>query len=185
LREKLDDCSLLDMGCGFHAILSIFAHRRNCNSITAVDVIPEVVDSAEEFLLRNGVKAKLMSSDFVQNLGSEIFDIVIFNAPYIPENWGKSQGINENMPLAQRDLETTWSGGEDGLDSIRRFLEEVPRTLRPEGKILLGFNEFYLNGEYVESLVIDRQLYVEDVIRLRLIPAVVYSIRVKNGVQHA
>ncbi|MEE9443309.1 MAG: 50S ribosomal protein L11 methyltransferase [candidate division Zixibacteria bacterium] len=179
-KEKLEINSFLDMGCGFHAILSLYAFHMKCRSITAIDIIPDIIKSAKGFLERNGVKADVILSDFVDSIPGKIFDIIAFNAAYIPEEWGNIQGINNKLPLSPKDQIKTWSGGRDGLDCIRNFLDKVPKALTSNGKILLGFNSYYIRDADVRAIVDANKLYVDNVITLSLLPAIVFSIRKIN-----
>ncbi len=176
-NEDWQGRSFLDLGCGSAAILSVFAYRRGCRSITAVDVVPELVAAARDTLRVNAVEADVLQSDLGENLSGETFDVIAFNSPYIPEFWGNSQNVDRDAPTTSHHSAVTWSGGEDGTASIRRFLQEMPRFLSRRGRILLGYNRFYVGTDHVRSIVREQQLLVQETITLPLVPPVVLSIR--------
>jgi release factor glutamine methyltransferase len=62
-------------------------------------------------------------SDLFQNV-SEKFDLILFNPPYL--------AVSEEDALGK-----AWSGGECGVEVIRRFLGEAARYLNPGGRIQL------------------------------------------------
>ena len=104
------------MGCGPAAILSLFAWKRGCRLITAVDIIPECVSSAGEFLRANDVEAEIIESDFGSGLPARTFDIISWNGTYIPEGWGESHGIGRHDDSRHfPGSKAAWSGGHDGL----------------------------------------------------------------------
>src|SRR5262245_46674722 len=75
---------VLEIGVGDYAILSIFLIKYVKNiSLTAVDIVPQVVGNAKETCARNNVSIPIMESDIFSNCGG-IFDLVFWNCPYVP-----------------------------------------------------------------------------------------------------
>jgi methylase of polypeptide subunit release factors len=177
LRESLAGLSLCDMGCGPVAALSVFAARRGCRDLTAVDIVPEFVESARAVVARSGVEADVLVSDFDRDLGDRTFDLVAYNSAYIPTAWGEAQAINREYALAATPTSVTWSGGTDGTDNIRDFLACMPGHLRPGGRILLGFNRFYVDPARVADIAEEGGLTVLKQRSWRFLPAVVTEIR--------
>lgn len=167
-QDNLQDRHFLDMGCGSAAVLSIFVYRRKCRVITAVDIDPAAIRSAREILLLNGVKTALFQSDLTENLPAEKYDIISFNSPYVPEKWGRQQHIESPC--------TTWCGGEEGTEVINRFLRQIPGYMAPGGKILLGFNTFYVKAEKVKEIIQANRLVLSRVIKLPFITSLVFEI---------
>ena len=119
---------VLDMGTGC-GILGIIAAQKAV-SVLALDVNPYAVRCARKNAVLNHTRSKM---DFVQGdlftslRGTAKFDVILFNAPYLPtENTeGKSW------------IERAWTGGETGRNLIDRFISEAPQHLKPTGYILL------------------------------------------------
>ena len=181
INLDLEGKRFLDMGCGFAAILSILAHTRGCSSITAVDIVPEIVDSARAFLSLNNVKSEVIQSDFGERLPGEKYDIIAFNSAYIPEAWGKSQKLNQEIPVSLDTPSVTWSGGRDGTEGLERFLDSMHPFLKPGGHILLGFNRFYVKPERVREIVRRKNLIWEGAACLPLVPPVVFSLGLSSS----
>lgn len=126
LREEIqEEDEVLDMGTGT-GILSLVV-AENCKKVVGVDVNGEAVELARENASDNGIdNARFLESDLFEGV-EERFDLVVFNAPYLPED--KSE---ENIEGSEQ-----WSGGEGATEVIERFSEEVEHYLSHHGRILL------------------------------------------------
>jgi len=119
---------VVDMGTGC-GILGVIAATK-ADEVVAVDINPYAVRCAKENAELNHVAEKM---SFVQgNLFSSIrtgerFDLVLFNAPYLP-----SDDEDEDSWLAR-----SWTGGVSGRNVIDRFISGAPKHLEPNGEILL------------------------------------------------
>lgn len=119
---------VLDMGTGC-GILGIIAAEK-ASRVVAVDVNPSAVRCAKENAKLNGVVNKMF---FVQgNLFAplkigEKFDLILFNAPYLPsEIWEGNTWI-----------ERAWVGGPYGRAVLDEFLQAFPGYLKTDGRVLL------------------------------------------------
>jgi methylase of polypeptide subunit release factors len=177
LGEPLEGLSVCDMGCGPVAVLSVLAARRGCRELTAVDLVPELVESARAVLARSGVEAEAIRSDFDRELGDRTFDLIVYNSAYIPTAWGEARDINRGYAIETVATSVTWSGGADGTDNIRGFLARMPKHLTSAGRILLGFNRFYVDPAHVTAIAEDAGLTVAGQRAWRLLPAVIMEIR--------
>lgn len=125
VREYND---VLDMGTGC-GILGVLAAKRARN-VVAVDVNPYAIRCAEINARLNGVLNKMdirQGSLFEPINKGEKFNVIIFNAPYLPSNAGEQKTW---MGLA-------WAGGPTGRQLIDPFTSQAPSYLKEEGRILL------------------------------------------------
>jgi|WetSurMetagenome_2_1015567.scaffolds.fasta_scaffold03303_7 release factor glutamine methyltransferase len=119
---------VLDVGTGC-GMLGILAARR-AGSVVAVDLNPYAIRCARKNSSLNGVLSKI---DFVQaSLFTAFntratFDLILFNAPYLPSD------ENESASWIGR----AWAGGADGREVVDRFISEVSPHLKPCGRVLL------------------------------------------------
>jgi len=120
--------TLLDVGTGC-GILAIIAAKK-AKLVIATDVSPHAVKCAQLNAKLNGVSGRMevRSGDLFQPIHkTERFDLIIFNAPY--------------LPTSQREQRTwigrSWAGGPTGRQIIDRFIIEAPHYLKRKGKILL------------------------------------------------
>jgi methylase of polypeptide subunit release factors len=176
-KEALAGVAMCDMGCGPVAALSVLAARGGCRDVTAVDIVPEFVESARAVLALSDVRAEVVLSSFDRDLGDRTFDLIVYNSAYIPEAWGEAQAINREYGIGTMPASVTWSGGTDGTENIREFLARVPGRLKSGGRILLGFNRFYVDPAGVARIARDGGLTVSRRHSWRVLPAVVTEIR--------
>jgi len=120
--------TLLDLGTGC-GILAIVAAKK-AKKVIATDVNPHAVESARLNAKINGVSQmmEVRLGDLFQPVRkTERFDVVVFNAPYLPSS--------------QREQRTwigrSWAGGPTGRQLIDRFITEAPHYLKRNGEILL------------------------------------------------
>lgn len=113
-------------GCGILAVLA----AEKAKKVLAVDINPYAIECAEKNAEINGFekKTEFRSGDLFQPIKTnETFDLIIFNAPYLPSD-----------PYEERSLIVkSWDGGPDGRKVIERFVKDAPKFLRPRGRILL------------------------------------------------
>jgi release factor glutamine methyltransferase len=119
---------VLDMGTGC-GILGIIA-AREAGSVLALDLSPYAVHCARKNSILNNARSKMnfIQGDLFTSIdGTAKFDIILFNAPYLPteETEGKSW------------LERAWAGGASGRRVIDRFISGAPQHLKPNGYVLL------------------------------------------------
>ena len=119
---------VLDMGTGC-GLLGVVAAEK-AGRVVDVDVNPYDVRCAKENAKLNGVLDKMF---FVQGdlftaiRFGERFDLVLFNAPYLP-----SESVEDASWLG-----CAWSGGVAGRQVVDRFISEVPKYLKQNGRMFL------------------------------------------------
>ncbi|MGB9915263.1 MAG: HemK2/MTQ2 family protein methyltransferase [Candidatus Bathyarchaeales archaeon] len=119
---------VLDMGTGC-GILGILASRKAWE-VVAVDVNPYAVRCAKYNSKVNNVRSKIaiVQGDLFTWLSENTkFDLVLFNAPYLPEN----DCISDSW------IAHAWAGGATGRQIIDRFISDVPKYLKQSGRVLL------------------------------------------------
>jgi release factor glutamine methyltransferase len=119
---------VLDMGTGC-GILGILAAKK-ASEVVAVDVNPYAVRCAKGNAQLNNARSKMafVQGDLFAALSEKaVFDVVLFNAPYLPVE----------KEEADFWLERAWAGGTTGRSVIDRFVSEVKRHLRRAGRVLL------------------------------------------------
>jgi len=119
---------VLDMGTGC-GILGIIAAKK-ASHVIAVDINPNAVRCAKENAKQNRVadKVSFIQGDLFTPLrNDETFDLILFNAPYLPsEPWEGEVWI-----------ERAWVGGINGRAVLDRFLLDFSRYLKVDGRVLL------------------------------------------------
>ena len=128
-----------DVGTGSGAIA--LAVASNCPEavVFATDVSDDAINVARENIKRldNRCQVRLLQGDLLEPLAKKVdmerVDIIAANLPYINSNDYSclAPGVREYEP--QLALEA----GPEGLDTIRRLLEQAPNHLNPNGIIFL------------------------------------------------
>lgn len=119
---------ILDMGTGC-GILAVIAAEK-ASKVVAVDVNPHAVNCAKKNADLNGVRAKVevrQGNLFSSVRDTERFDLILFNAPYLPVERDEGRSW----------IERAWSGGETGRIVIDQFINVTPSYLTEKGRILL------------------------------------------------
>lgn len=117
---KNKDARFLDMGCG-SCILAKTAREIGIKEIVCADINKKAVELAKKL----GFKV-YHSNLFKEIPKNERFDIICFNAPYLP--------LDKDEPKKSR-LATT--GGKKGDELSIRFLKQAKEYLSKDGKIYL------------------------------------------------
>jgi methylase of polypeptide subunit release factors len=160
--------SVLEMGTGPFALLSIWLSRKRQCIIDACDINGNYVKSALQCIEQNNASLKVIQSNLFENIGDS-YNVIFFNSVYIPEDRGIADGIG-----ALHEYETDWCGGKDGLQTIRIFLTDSKKHLLPNGKLLLGFNTSYLKAHILRELCESLGYTIKDVCSYPLYPSRVF-----------
>ncbi len=125
----------LDLCTGSGCVAIAFARARPTWRVTAVDVSPDALEVARDNAHRTGAirNLRLLEGSLFEPVGSERFDLVTANPPYIP-----SAELAE-LPVDVRDFEPRLAldGGADGLDLVRRIASEARQRLTSGGLLAL------------------------------------------------
>jgi ribosomal protein L3 glutamine methyltransferase len=125
--------SVLDL-CTGSGCLAILASRSFPNAqIDAVDISKDALEVAARNVAEHGLedRVKLHRGDLFGPLGKARYDLIISNPPYVDA---------EGMAALPRECRTepklAFDGGADGLDIVRRILNEASGYLTPRGGLL-------------------------------------------------
>ena len=119
---------VLDLGTGC-GILGILAAKK-ANEVVAVDLNPYAIRCAKENSALNGMRNKLVfvqASLFTALNPYATFDLILFNAPYLPSEEGEDASW----------IGRAWAGGVNGREVVDHFIAEVPAHLKSHGRVLL------------------------------------------------
>ncbi len=142
IRElnKLSEIVFCEIGVGSGCIsVSILHNVQNATAI-GVDISEKAIAVAERNAARHGVadRLTLIKGDLFAGVDHR-FDLIVSNPPYIPF------ADLTDMQKEVRDFEphNALFAGNDGLDIVRRLIEEAPEHLSPCGLLLIeiGFGQ--------------------------------------------
>jgi release factor glutamine methyltransferase len=127
LSARRGDC-VLDMGTGC-GMLGTVAAKQGAR-VVAIDINPYAVRCARDNARLNRVVDRMfvVQGDLFSPLKrDERFDVILFNAPYLPAEHREGDSW----------LERAWVGGVTGRQVINRFIREAPKHLRRRGHVLM------------------------------------------------
>ncbi len=166
--------NILDMGTGPYAILAIYAKNvLDCSKVTGADFCKELIENAMQY--KSTEYIQLIHTDLFEQI-SDHYDIILFNAPYIDEVFGKNLGIL-NSELTKR----RWSGGIKGIQTIERFLSESKNHLTSEGIIILGVNNFYVDNKLMEEIIKNKGFFMLNRYSNKLTKACAYVLKIGDN----
>jgi release factor glutamine methyltransferase len=140
--------SIADIGTGCGAIAVSLARALPEARVYAIDVSPSALQVAETNCRRNAVdsRVELLCGNLLEPLPQPV-DMIVANLPYVTTDdlAALSPEIRHFEPVI------ALSGGEDGLDIIRKMVEQAPSKLAGDACLLLEVG--YGQGDAVTSLV--------------------------------
>jgi ribosomal protein L3 glutamine methyltransferase len=125
--------SVLDL-CTGSGCLAILASRNFPNAqVDAVDISRDALEVAARNVGDYGLEDRvtLHRGDLFKPLGDRRYELIISNPPYVD-----AEGMAALPRECRAEPKIAFDGGLDGLDIVRRILEEARRHLTPQGGLL-------------------------------------------------
>jgi len=145
LKNVEKPCDVIDLGTGAGAIALSLANECPSWRITATDINPKTLAVAKENAQTLELAVSFKESAWFDAINDR-YDLVISNPPYIE---------SDDPHLQQGDLRFEPAGalasGQDGLDDIRRLVQQALKHLKKDGYLLLEHG--YQQAEAVRSLM--------------------------------
>ncbi|MCU0463815.1 MAG: peptide chain release factor N(5)-glutamine methyltransferase [Anaerolineae bacterium] len=137
----------VDVGTGSGALAVTFAALRPHMQVYATDISPEALAVARLNAEQHGAAVTFFEGDllapFIEH-GLQV-DLIMANLPYIDSAVVPTLEVSQHEPVLALD------GGPDGLELVRRLLEQAPSVIRPGGLMLLEIG--YDQGARTAALV--------------------------------
>jgi ribosomal protein L3 glutamine methyltransferase len=133
LGDPFEVARVLDL-CTGSGCLAILAARHFPNALVhAVDISRDALAVAARNVSEHGLedRVSLYRGDLFAPLGDATYDLIISNPPYVD-----AEGMAALPPECRAEPRLAFDGGPDGLDLVRRILEEAPAHLTPQGGLL-------------------------------------------------
>ena len=145
LEKNLTKRLMADVGTGSGIIAVTLADRFCDLLITAIDISEKALTVAKNNATQFHVEQRIvfLQNDLLTNHQAK-YDLIAANLPYIP------QGIMKGLKVSKFEPTLALNGGMDGLELIRRLLEQIRKNIDPGGLIILEFQ--YDQAKEVEKL---------------------------------
>lgn len=146
-----EQVAVADIGTGSGAISVTMALENTDLKVYTVDIARESIEVASENARKLGTDVVFLHGDLLQPFikkGIKL-DVVVSNPPYIPD---EEIAVLDTI-VKDREPMRALSGGEDGYDFYRRFMNELPLVLKE--RALVGFEVGAGQGATVASMLKD------------------------------
>ena len=134
-RLRTDTVQIVaDVGTGCGTIAVSVAIQIPAAKVYALDVSPEALEVARINCQRHGVtgRIEIVRGDLLAPLDERV-DLLLANLPYI----ARSEFATLQPEIVKYERRVALDGGQDGMDSIRRLLEQAADHLAPGASIML------------------------------------------------
>ena len=119
---------ILDLGSGSGAVGIAVAHSLKAR-VTATDFSEAALAVASRNATQLGVDVQFIQSNWFENVSGH-YHVIASNPPYIASN-------DTHLSALAHEPLNALIAGPDGLDDIRRIVEQAPQYLQPGGWLLL------------------------------------------------
>ncbi len=141
--------TVMDLGTGTGAVALAIASERPSWQVTACDVMPAAVALAEENRLANKIaNVNVLHSDWYAALGTQAFDVIVSNPPYIDAN-----DVHLDEGDVRFEPRSALVASEQGLADIRIIIEQGRLHLVPGGWIAIEHG--YEQAQAVQAIFRD------------------------------
>jgi ribosomal protein L3 glutamine methyltransferase len=125
--------SVLDLCTGSGCIAILASQSFPDAQVDAVDLSKDALAVAARNVADYGLDERitLYKGDLFKPLGDTRYDLIITNPPYVD-----AQGMADLPDECRAEPKMAFDGGDDGLDIIRRILQEAGDHLNPHGGLL-------------------------------------------------
>ena len=133
IGDPSDVESVLDLCTGSGCLAILAARHFPGAAIDAVDISKDALEVAARNVADHGLKERigLHRGDLFRPLGSARYDLIISNPPYVD-----AEGMAALPRECRAEPKLAFDGGADGLDIVRRIINEAPRHLTAQGGLL-------------------------------------------------
>lgn len=138
--ESIDFVLDLCTGSGCLAVLAAIAFPNA--QVDAVDLSEHALEVADENIEMSGLDGRITThcSDLFASLPLCEYDLIVCNPPYVNSH------AMENLPQEYRHEPTlALAGGDDGMDIVRKLLEQAPKYMSQKGLLVLEIGNEYQN----------------------------------------
>jgi ribosomal protein L3 glutamine methyltransferase len=125
--------SVLDLCTGSGCLAILAARHFPSAEVDAVDISKDALAVAARNVGDHGLQGQieLHRGDLFKPLGDRRYDLIISNPPYVDE-----AGMASLPQECRAEPKLAFDGGADGLDIVRRILDEAGQHLTPGGGLL-------------------------------------------------
>src|SRR5260370_39339266 len=124
---------VLDLCTGSGCLAILASHNFPNATVDAVDISKDALQVAARNVADYGLEERLTlhCGDLFTPLGNISYDLIITNPPYVD-----AEGMAGLPRECRAEPKLAFDGGADGLDIVRRILDQAGKHLTPQGGLL-------------------------------------------------
>lgn len=132
--EPLAVTRVLDLCTGSGCLAILAAEAFPNAEVDASDVSDDALQVAQRNIRDYGLEKRVhtFKADLLDGLPPAEYDVIISNPPYVP-----ADAVEAFPPEYQAEPKLAHLGGADGLDLVRRILQDAPKRLTPKGALVV------------------------------------------------
>jgi len=143
-----NECTMLDVGTGSGAIALSLAHERSNSYVIGVDISNKALKYASINKKNNNIiNVSFIKSNLCSCFGNNSFGLITANLPYVTEN----EYLTLDDDVKEFEPKLALTGGDDGLDLVRKLIPQAYEALKNNGWILLEIG--YMQGLATKKLL--------------------------------
>lgn len=133
IDDPMEVESVLDLCTGSGCIAILAAQSFPNAQVDAVDLSPAALAVAMRNVIDYGLDERLTlyKGDLFEPLGDTTYDLIITNPPYVD-----AQGMADLPDECLAEPSMAFDGGVDGLDIVRKIIDQAGNHLNPHGGLL-------------------------------------------------
>ncbi|XP_044265159.1 methyltransferase N6AMT1 [Tribolium madens] len=121
--EAMEPVFALEIGSGSGIAITALATSLKCECF-ATDINPDACVATSETAKLNRTKVNCVNMNLFFNFRENLFDIILFNPPYV---------VTDSAEISGYGLSRAWAGGRTGREITDRVLCNLQHFLTPKG----------------------------------------------------
>ncbi|XP_026463829.1 hemK methyltransferase family member 2 [Ctenocephalides felis] len=148
-----------EIGSGSGINITSLANTIKASSFFCTDINPKACNISKKTAEINGTNIECFNMDLLSSFRKNIFDVIIFNPPYV---------VTEDDEISESNISRSWAGGEKGRIIIDKMLHDLPSMLTSKGVCYLVVIAENKPSEIIKNMSLvgyDTQIVLERRIR--------------------
>ncbi|KAJ8955803.1 hypothetical protein NQ318_005344 [Aromia moschata] len=158
--SKFNPTVVVEVGSGSGIVIAALAVmlRKSCLCMST-DINFTACQATKNTSILNDVSIECMAMDLLTCFKRKVFDVVVFNPPYV---------VTESEEITGHGLNRAWAGGKHGCEIINRLVFDLPDMLSDRGVCYMVLLKENKPEEIVE--VMKLLCFVSEIVVQRRIP---------------
>jgi len=130
-KETYQDKVLWDLCTGSGCLAISIKKKLPELEVYGIDICSEALDVSKKNSLENAVAIQWIQGDLTQPMKGQLCDYLVCNPPYITNK----EFLNLDPSVGKYEPKKALVSGPTGIEFYKRLAEELPKVLRPGGKV--------------------------------------------------